>query len=304
MADVTLTNLSAANLVNMADGLMRRGQVTVAARLYDIALKIAPPALHVAIRVREGVALAKGERRTAMHAALLKLEALGEDVFIGDGLATWEKTLPFLEDARFVELAAKHAHLLPIANWHWNLQTVVWALRQAKAVPGDFVELGVFRGHTTLFAAEYLGFEAWPQRWYLYDTFDGIPADQLDADWEAKNQGVYKGTYGFEEVRDRFAAFSNIEVIQGRVPEVLAETAPDRIAFLHVDLNNSTAEVQALDVLFDRISPGGVIVFDDFAWKTARAQYEAESRWFAARGLQVLPLPTGQGLFVKSPAGG
>jgi len=201
-----------------------------------------------------------------------------------------------------VELAAKHAHLLPITNWHWNLQTVLWAVRQAKDVPGDFVELGVFKGHTTLFAAEYLGFETWPQRWLLYDTFEGIPEDQLDGDWKSRNEGTYKGTYSFEEVRERFAGFPNIEVVQGRVPEILEETAPDRIAFLHVDLNNSTAEIQALDVLFDRLSPGGVIVFDDFAWKTARAQYEAESRWFAARGLQVLALPTGQGLFVKAAA--
>jgi len=33
----------------------------------------------------------------------------------------------------------------------------------------------------------------------------------------------------------------------------------------------------------------------------ARAQYEAESAWFAARGPQVLALPTGQGVFVKVP---
>jgi hypothetical protein len=221
-------------------------------------------------------------------------------VFIGEGLATWEKSLPFLEDPRFVELAQKHADLLPVPNWHWNLQTVLWAVRQAAPVPGDFVELGVFRGHTTIFLAEYLEFAGWDRRWYLYDTFEGIPADQMDADWEVRNERAYNAeTYSFEEVRDRFAGFPNIEVIQGRVPEVLAEVSPKEIAFLHVDLNNATAEIQALDALFDRVSPGGVIVFDDYAWTAAKAQHAAESKWFADRGLQVLALPTGQGLFVK-----
>jgi O-methyltransferase len=68
---------------------------------------------------------------------------------------------------------------------------------------------------------------------------------------------------------------------------------------MHIDLNNSTAEVGALNALYERMSPGAVIVFDDFGWQSAHAQFKAESEWFASRGLAVLPLPTGQGLFVK-----
>jgi O-methyltransferase len=300
LVDFALSNMSVANLVNMADGLMRVGQSDVAAQLYGVALKSARAHLRPAIRVRQGLAQSTSRRAFALHSALLKLEDIGTNVFIGEGLATWEKSLPFLEDERFIELAQKHADLLPVPNWHWNLQTVLWAVRQAKSVEGDFVELGVFRGHTTIFAAEYLEFENWDRRWYLYDTFEGIPADQMDADWEHRNERAYNSeTYSFDEVRERFAAFPNIEVIQGRVPDILAEVSPPKIAFLHVDLNNSTAEIQALEALFDRVSPGGVIVFDDYGWTAARAQHDAEARWFAERGLQVLALPTGQGLFVK-----
>jgi hypothetical protein len=284
----------------MGDGLMKAGHTAIAAQLYATALKSAPPQSRNGIRVRQGLALARTASAVKLHGVLLKLEELNENVFVGEGLATWLKTLPFMEDARFVDLAAKHAGLLPIPNWHWNLQTILWAVRQARAIEGDFVELGVFKGHTTIFAAEYLEFATWDKRWQLYDTFDGIPEDQLDEGWALKNEHAYRGTYSFEEVRDRFAAFPNIEVIKGRVPEILAETAPARIAFLHIDLNNTAAEIQALDALFDRISPGGVIVLDDYAWTAARAQHDAETRWFAERGLHILALPTGQGLFVKT----
>jgi len=68
---------------------------------------------------------------------------------------------------------------------------------------------------------------------------------------------------------------------------------------MHIDMNNPTAEIGALDALYERVSSGGVILFDDYCWATARAQMLAESAWFAARGLRVLPLPTGQGLFIK-----
>jgi O-methyltransferase len=112
---------------------------------------------------------------------------------------------------------------------------------------------------------------------------------------------LYGENFTFEEVRERFAPFGNIEVIKGRVPEIFAQGLPDRIAFLHIDLNNAAAEIGALDVLYDRIYPGGVIVFDDFCWSTSHAQFKAEMAWFRARGLTVFPLPTGQWLFIKSP---
>ncbi|HTI66466.1 MAG TPA: TylF/MycF/NovP-related O-methyltransferase [Caulobacteraceae bacterium] len=234
---------------------------------------------------------------------LMSVENDASPVFVSHGLATWLKTHSFLGDQRFMELAARHAHLLPLANWHWNLQTVLWALRQVQGLEGDFVELGVFRGHTTLFCAEYLGFAGWSKRWWLYDTFAGVPEDQLDPGWAKNNALAYNpSTFTFEEVRDRFAHIPNIEVIKGRAPEILDERAPAAISFIHMDLNNATAEIAALDKLFDRLTPGGIIVFDDYVWVTAQAQYRAEKAWFGERGLVVMELPTGQGVFVKGPS--
>lgn len=299
MPDLTFSKLTAVQALAMADGLIRAGQWKAAAGILDNML---PHARGVERRamLNRLVLLRSPSNRTGMMFDLLQtLEEPHPDVFVGDGLATWMKSAPFMGDSRFLDLMQRHAGLIPIAGLHWNLQTVVWAVRRAAQVEGDFMELGVFRGHTTLFLAEYLDFGAWPQTFWLYDTFDGVPDDQLDPGWKERNAAAYKGTSSFEEVAARFAPFPNIRVIQGRVPEILEEAAPDRIAFLHMDLNNSTAEIAALDRLYDRISPGGVIVFDDYGWTSARTQYEAERAWFAARGQEILLLPTGQGVFVK-----
>jgi asparaginyl-tRNA synthetase len=43
------------------------------------------------------------------------------------------------------------------------------------------VECGVFRGFMTAVAARYLDFGASARRWYLYDTFEGIPAPRQQA---------------------------------------------------------------------------------------------------------------------------
>jgi O-methyltransferase len=260
-----------------------------------------PPKPTLSQMVRRGFERAPTPHTPALLKILDAAESISSQAFVGGGIATWAKHLPFMSDARFVEIAERLAYLLPMPNWHWNLQTVLWAINHTRALEGDFVELGVFRGHTTLFCAEYVRFQAWNRRWLLYDTFDGIPDDQLDVGWAAANAATYKGTFSYEEVRDRFAPFPNIEVIRGRVPEVFAERAPEAIAFMHIDLNNSTAEVAALEALYDRIAPGGVVVFDDFGWVAGHAQFVAEVRWFRARGLFPLLLPTGQGLFIKPP---
>ena len=297
--NITFNQLTTEQTLAMLDGLIEAGEYRLAVRTCRWLLPRVEATDRTRVAVRLGLAFWPKARTKAMMAALKALESGTTDVFVGESLATWHKTLAFFEDARFMELADRHAHLLPAPNWHWNLQTALWAVQKAHAVEGDFVELGVFRGHTTLFCAEYVGFADWPRRWLLYDTFEGIPEDQLDEGWKERNASAYSDSYSFEEVRDRFAHIPNIQVVKGRVPEVLEGTAPDRIAFLHVDLNNSVAEVQALDRLFDRISPGGVILFDDYGWVASRAQRDAEAAWFAARGLHVLTLPTGQGLFVK-----
>jgi len=302
LGNVTISDPTIGQLIHMADGLLAAGERELAERLYSVALRRVSGPGRLSISLRQGIA-ASGPRAEMNLSLLRTLEAgVGEGnlAFVGAGLATWFKTLPFMLDDRFTEISDRHANLLPLTNWQWNLQTALWAVQQAKDVPGDYVELGVFKGHTTLFCAEYVGFADWPRRWWLYDTFEGIPDDQVQPGWEKTNKGLYEGTFSYEEVRDRFAGYPNIDVIQGRVPEVLTEKgSPEAIAFMHIDMNNPAAEIGALDALFERVSPGGIILFDDFCWATARAQYDAETRWFAERNLHVLPLPTGQGLFVK-----
>lgn len=302
MFDLNVQGVNSEQVLIMADGLAANGYVSAAKALYGVALERETKVLQrYRIRLRLGLMSAVSHVTPDLLRLLQSLEKQHPKfpVFVGAGMATWQKTPPFLDDERFLALEQKYATLLPIANWHWNLQVVAWAVQRTRQVPGDLVELGVFKGHTTAFTAEYVDFQTWPKRWFLFDTFDGIPDDQVDPGWEQVNKDVYKGTYQYEEVVERFRPFPNIEVIQGRVPEVLHDRCPERISFLHIDLNNTTAELAALELLLDRISPGGVLILDDYCWASARAQFEAERAWFRERGLHVLPLPTGQGVFVK-----
>jgi hypothetical protein len=299
---ITLDQLSTDRAIHMADGLALAGDIELAAAICTSALQYEQE-VRQRYRLRIRIGLFRSPKNIPTLHLLRTLEEqrvhANQQLFVGAGMATWQKTIPFMDDERFLALEGKYASLLPIPNWHWNLQVVLWALQKTADVEGDLVELGVFRGHTTLFMAEYLEFQTSAKQWFLYDTFEGIPDDQLHEGWAAINEAVYKGTYSYEEVVERFEPFPNIHVIRGRVPEVLLERCPDTISFLHLDLNNVPAEIAALDLLLERISPHGVLILDDYCWESTRPQFEAERLWFAERGLHVLPLPTGQGVFVK-----
>ncbi len=221
-------------------------------------------------------------------------------VFVSVGLATWGRATSFLNDPKFISIVDKHSALLPLPNWHWNLSVALWCVKNALELNGDFVELGVFKGHTTLFLAEYIGFENENRGWYLYDTFEGIPAEDLNnAAWGEVNKSLYVDTYVYSDVVARFQPYPNIKVIKGRVPEVFHEhPTPQKIAFLHVDLNSARAEVAALDAIFDQMVNGGMVLFDDYGWAFCKEQHEAISAWAKERSVNILELPTGQGLLV------
>jgi O-methyltransferase len=143
-------------------------------------------------------------------------------------------------------------------------------------------------------------------RFWLFDSFDGFSSEHSSVEDFPDNPGFLDLANGFyrqaglyESVRERFARFTNVTVVKGVLPEALDRAAPERIGFLHIDLNSPRAEIGVLGRVFDRVSPGGVIVFDDYGWKMFHKQKEAEDDFMRRRGYEIIELPTGQGLVVK-----
>jgi O-methyltransferase len=229
----------------------------------------------------------------------------------GDRLLTLDKTAGFKSDPVFEAAFAsvKGSHIYDQYNGPdtvaWRLNTLCWAARCALKVGGDFVECGVFKGDFAWVVMQTLGPKLIP-KFFLYDSFEGFSTDYSDASDYPLNPGflAYANTHYqvdgmFEYVRDRFAPFTNVQVVKGFLPDALSLACPERIGFLHVDLNSPRAEVAVLEQLFDRVVPGGVILFDDYGWKLFEKQKEAEDVFMKARGYEILELPTGQGLVVK-----
>lgn len=233
-------------------------------------------------------------------AALGTITRLYPRYFAMDMLVTVGRNMGFLEDPAFMTAMNEEARNDQEKSLIWRLHVLCWAATNALKLEGDFVECGVFQGFSTAVVARYTRFAERPRRWYLYDTFSGIPADQVN-EGDANPQ-VYQDPTLYEKVTRRFVQYPNIRIVRGRVPEVLQQACPQSIAFMHLDMNSAAAELGALQYLYDRMVPGAHLVLDDYGWYFYRQQKLAEDPFFRERGCSVLELPTGQGLVVKPPA--
>lgn len=240
------------------------------------------------------------------------LKPLHHSVFWGDRMLTLDKAAGFFEEEGFRQSydAIRGSHVYDSyespQTIAWRLHTLVWAARSAIAHEGDLVECGVFKGDMSWVVATMLGNKIANRTFYLYDSFQGFsPALSSAADFpddpgflKMANE-VYGDPAIYEAVVKKFADMPHVKVIRGFVPDTFKIAVPERIAFLHIDLNSPAAEIAALEHLFDRVVSGGYIVFDDYGWKPFKKQRDAENRFMADRGHFILELPTGQGLVIK-----
>ncbi|MBT3370999.1 MAG: methyltransferase [Rhodospirillaceae bacterium] len=224
--------------------------------------------------------------------------------FFSDNLIALNRNLSFLYDEKFMNAfsAAADKNIPEDEAKLWRLHTLAWCGRTALNVPGDFVECGVYKGLYSAMLTDYLDWNEIDRRFYLYDTFAGLPDDWSSEMERSTVSDGYEWDGTYDAVCARFAHYQNVDVVKGVVPDILAERAPKQIALLHLDLNAAKAEVAALDFLGPRLSDGAIVLMDDFGRKEQLELAEALMGWWTAHDHPILELPTGQGMVTVNAA--
>ena len=187
----------------------------------------------------------------------------------------------------------------------WRVHVALWAAEQCARVAGDFVECGVNAGFVSSAIMHSLRWDRLDKVFHLIDTFYGPLLGQFSEEEnkprKAVEDAIARGAYvtDMRRVRANYAEWPRVQVIQGVVPDVLASLNITRVAFLHIDMNCAYPERAALEHFWDLLSPGAMVLFDDYAYDGndyARGLLDSASMGLGAR---ILSLPTGQGLVVK-----
>ena len=179
----------------------------------------------------------------------------------------------------------------------------------ASDIPGDVVECGVWRGGSMQAVARTLiEMDAAGRELHLFDTFEGMPPPgEEDRRLKGRPAGellqsgprpdLVRAVADLDDVRAGMEQTGypaeRIHYHPGRVEQTIPAQAPERIALLRLDTDWYESTKHELEHLYERVTPGGVVIIDDYDyWEGAR---KAVDEFIANTGARLLLVPIDTG---------
>lgn len=175
---------------------------------------------------------------------------------------------------------------------------------------GDIVECGVWNGGSAAIMGVALMED--PQRTqertiWLFDSFRGLPSPgQKDGDFE-KNfyfKGWSTGDAALvKEIFEKIGfPLEKIMIVPGWFDQTLKRSPVKDIVLLHIDADWYDSVKTALEAFFDRVVPGGFVVFDDYQYWQGCGQ--ALTDFFSQRGIKGVSIERvgRQGAYFQKPS--
>jgi hypothetical protein len=208
----------------------------------------------------------------------------------------------FMEDPDFIAAYQRGVRADKDYKMHWRVHVALWVASHAKNLNGDFVECGVNKGFVSLAVMTYLDWNSLNKHFFLFDTFCGIPEESISE--EEKKQGrieFSREQYSecYEAAKANFAEFKNVHLIRGIVPDTLSSVNIPKVCYLSIDMNCAEPEIAAAEFFWDKMVSGAIAVLDDYAYVGFDEQKKAFDKFALNKGIKILSLPTGQGLYIK-----
>jgi hypothetical protein len=153
-------------------------------------------------------------------------------------------------------------------NLQYCAETVI-----REGVPGDFIETGVWRGGSCIFMRAILAAHGVTDRKvFVADSFEGLP--KPDAEKYASDEGDKHHEYQalaipIEEVKSNFKKYGLLDeqvvFLKGWFKDSLPKAPIKSLAVLRLDGDMYESTMDALNNLYDKLSPGGFCIVDDYA---------------------------------------
>ncbi len=146
-------------------------------------------------------------------------------------------------------------------------------------VPGDLIETGVWRGGATIFMRGVLkAYGVTDRRVWVADSFQGLPPPQANRypqdvipfhEWPQL-------AIPLEEVKSNFRKYDlldgQVRFLKGWFRDTLPSAPIERLAVARLDGDMYESTMDGLLNLYDKLSPGGYLIVDDYGAVTACRQ--------------------------------
>lgn len=169
-------------------------------------------------------------------------------------------------------------------------ENIIEIAKKCLEVPGDFVELGCYKGDTSLMLAEVVQNDA-SKTLFIYDSFEGLP-EKSEKDNSPLGENFKEGELLVtkREVKERFLrAGLKVPVIKKAwFSDLETQDLPDKIAFAFLDGDFYESIKDSLKLVGNKMSEGGIVIVHDYNNPALPGVKKAVDEWIGTRGLKVL----------------
>jgi O-methyltransferase len=172
---------------------------------------------------------------------------------------------PWLDDKKFTAIYDKIRHNTLVDRT--RCYALYQLLGQVKKISGDILEVGTWRGGT----AGIFTHLAPDRTVYLADTFEGVVKS---SDWEHYNDKAHDDTDEglVHNFLTKDIGVKNFKILKGIFPEDTGHKVKNKkLAFVYLDVDVYQSTKDAFEYVWENVSPGGIVAFDDYGMVSACA---------------------------------
>ena len=157
-------------------------------------------------------------------------------------------------------------------------------------VQGDFLSAGISYGVAPHVIYDFVEFEKLGKTYHFIDPFLGI---------NNPNDGGAMSPYNTDVnfVRQQYPVGAPVRIHQTTIPDCFPLDGLDALAFAHLNVTVAVAEADSIDYLYKKLSSGGFIIIDYYAF--GRGNFEVYDQAIKKAGASIFTLVTGQGVIHK-----
>jgi O-methyltransferase len=232
------------------------------------------------------------DRYRARHTTLANLARLC-------GLRMYNHSLYWFNDPQYLEMWRRFPEANnDIAERRYNLFNLCRSVADLK---GDTAECGALNGAGSHILVSVL--RDGEGRHHIFDSFEGLSEPSAEDGAKVLTPYTWKKhdlTVPEERVRRNLAEFGDrVRYYKGWIPERLHEVADRTFRLVHIDVDLYQPTRDALAFFYGRMTPGGLIVCDDYGSEICPGAKQAFDEYMQGRTESIIHLTTGQGIIIK-----
>lgn len=183
---------------------------------------------------------------------------------------------------------------------HYTLNQLV---SRVSTLGGDVAECGCWRGLSSYQIATRLKNSEFNGKFYIFDSFEGLSKfDEEDIPLGGlKDEEARKKEFACGEniVQENLKEFNFIEYKKGWIPTRFHEVNSNKFSFVHIDVDMYQPIFDAFKFFYERMLPGGIIVFDDYGFTFFPGAKKAVDEFMRDKDDFFIALSSGQAFMIK-----